>query len=92
MILIHHLFVKSPASAGLKPGSDARASSMAATTAGPPCTCNSHTSSPVKLLGPENIVLDHYVSILHQCVYRLEEPYFVPNTTVIPVVFFYKDL
>ena len=46
------LFVKSPGSACLQPGTLLRALRTARTTAGPPCVWNSTESSPVKLRGP----------------------------------------
>lgn len=47
-----YLFVNSPGSACLHPGTLCNAVSKADTTAGPPCTWNSTQSSPVKLCGP----------------------------------------
>ena len=46
------LFVKSPGSACLQPGTLPRALRTARTTAGPPWVWNSTESSPVKLWGP----------------------------------------
>lgn len=51
----YNLLAKSPGAAWCNPGNEPRASSMAVTTAVPPCTWNSAQSSPVKLAGPVNI-------------------------------------